>query len=134
MEDRQKNVVKIIVAVICILIAAFVLFKTFFGGGGLESVQGETWMKCVNPDCEAEFQISEKEYINFVNENIDPEAETIPPMQCPQCNEKSAYRATKCEKCGTVFIQRPQPDGFSDRCPNCGYSKIEDLYKQSKEN
>jgi predicted nucleic acid-binding Zn-ribbon protein len=31
----------------------------------------------------------------------------------------------KGEKCGAVFVEGTVSDDFADKCPECGYSKIE---------
>jgi len=46
------------------------------------------------------------------------------PLTCPKCGQPSVYRATICEKCGTVFFKDPQRNPeYPDTCPSCGHSK-----------
>jgi len=46
------------------------------------------------------------------------------PFTCPKCSQASVFRASICEKCGTVFFKDPQRNReYPDTCPNCGYSK-----------
>ena len=44
--------------------------------------------------------------------------EPSPPLYCPKCGKKEAYRAAKCSKCGTVYFGAQVP-GATGACPKC---------------
>lgn len=90
------------------------------------------WIKCCNPDCEHEWQMDMKDYWVYMKENQDPMSMAPPAIACPDCGEKSGYRAEKCEKCGLIFERRSVHMDFSDRCPGCGYSRSEAMREVRK--
>ena len=83
------------------------------------------WLLCVNPKCNAAFEKT--------LEDVREESETMGAMGggylCPECGKKSAQLAEKCPYCGNVFIPRPRPGDFRDRCPKCGKSSMEERRK-----
>jgi len=130
MDDDTKKKVLIGVVIGCIILAVVVFLITRSDGGGdIKEVKGLIWMKCRNPECEAEYQIDRQEYYEFVQTHLKPMALDQPPMTCEKCGEPSAYAATKCPKCGTVFETGSVPNAFPDKCPKCGYSETEKLQK-----
>jgi len=89
-----------------------------------DSVPKTVWVKCSNPDCKAEYQIDGKDYF----EHIRPyEGGSIAPpaLICEKCGEQSAFRAMECKKCGKIFFMSAVSEDYPDRCPECGYSRIE---------
>ncbi|HUW19459.1 MAG TPA: hypothetical protein VMW16_09165 [Sedimentisphaerales bacterium] len=90
-----------------------------------------TWVKCRNPKCRAEYEITKKEYYEYLEKNTTATMMTVPALICTRCGELSVYRAIKCEKCGLVFEASWKRGDFEDRCPKCGYSKIEDERKRA---
>jgi len=134
MEDSKKKPVMIGIVVACLVLAAVITYMSQSESStGIESIDPGrmTWLKCTNPDCGAEYEVSLRSYLTFVEENI--QGMSAPPMVCEQCGEESVYRAVKCEKCGLVFLRDSVPNDFSDRCPECGFSKIEDKRKQRRQ-
>jgi len=89
------------------------------------------WVKCRDPDCGAEYQMSKKECFKYIEEHADPMALTAPAMICEKCGEQSVYRAEKCGNpdCGLIFFRGSVPNDFPDRCPKCGYSVTEEQRK-----
>ncbi|OHB55175.1 MAG: hypothetical protein A2173_00400 [Planctomycetes bacterium RBG_13_44_8b] len=89
------------------------------------------WVKCNNPNCKAEYEMDKKDYFTDVAQKVrtNPLSYQTPALVCEKCGKESIFRAIKCEKCGKVFIEGASAD-FSDRCPDCGFSKIEDERKQ----
>jgi hypothetical protein len=93
---------------------------------------------CTNPECGKSYELTKAELEKLMLADGGAGMGMIPAMvqpkfECKFCGEQSAYIAEKCEKCGTIFI----PDsptgmgrGYPDACPECGYSKIEEI--QSK--
>lgn len=98
---------------------------------GLESIE-MLWVKCNNPDCEAEYQTSKRGYFEYAQKHIDPMAMVAPPAVCKKCGKESIYRAEKCGNpdCGLVFFRGTVPNDFADRCPECGYSETEEIRKR----
>jgi ribosomal protein L40E len=87
-------------------------------------------VKCNNPNCNAEYEIDNKDYLEFMRKNANPMAMESPAMKCEKCGENSVFKAVKCEKCGNVFFWG-NPTDFADRCPKCGYSGMEDARKKA---
>ena len=54
------------------------------------------------------------------------------PFQCPLCSEESVYFAIACQECETIFHRNPA-EQFPDRCPNCSYSRSEDMKNKQRE-
>jgi len=127
MEDSTKKSVMIVVIVVCLVAAAAVTYMSRSrGGGGTSSplVSNTVWMKCTNPDCNAEYEVSWKEY--QAKERSTPYTMMgSMAIRCDKCGKNSVYRAEKCEKCGLVFVKKPAPPGFTYVCPGCGYKKPE---------
>ena len=140
MDEDKKKQVMIAITIICILLAVIIFFA--FGTGGNSFMKGTTStgpvpMLCVNPDCEYVFELSRDDYGRQMMEN-QPEIPMGPMMgptalECPECGEKSAYVAIKCEKCKHVFMASYEDtDDYRDRCPECGYSAIEEAQSKRK--
>jgi predicted RNA-binding Zn-ribbon protein involved in translation (DUF1610 family) len=136
MEESKKKPIMIGIIVVCLVLAGAITYITSSGEeGGLDSIKrGEQmfWLKCRNPDCEHEFQMDMKDYFIYMKEHQDPMSMAPPAVVCPECGEESVYRAEKCEKCGLVFERNSIPNDFADRCPECKYSKTEELRKARK--
>jgi predicted RNA-binding Zn-ribbon protein involved in translation (DUF1610 family) len=134
--------VKIVVAAVCLIVAAGIFYFTVLGGSGgsLSSGDQKTWFKCVNPDCNATYSLTPGEFAKLQGNN--PMMPMMMPGQqqafkCQKCGQQSAYMAQKCEKCGEVFIMQmaTAPQGnqdYPDRCPKCGYSNMEAMEKQQE--
>ena len=129
----KKNVVMIVIVVVCLALAGALAYRNFGGGGGNTSTaaQGPQSMLCVNPDCGHVFEMTVEERRQIMRERGRQMRRGGPPaFTCPQCSEESAYTANKCSKCSTVFIGDYSSDDFTDRCPECSYSAIEERRKQ----
>lgn len=130
MDDEKKKMVKVVVIIGCLVLAGAITFLTREGGGsGGDAQSRKTWITCRNPKCKAEYQISMKKYNEAMEENDTQKAllmmMEVPAIICQECNEKSAYQAEKCEKCGLVFEQDFKSIDYADRCPKCKFSKME---------
>ena len=134
MEESKKKAVMIVIVVVCLSAAGIIFYKTHSGGGGgLESVSDETqvWLLCRNEDCQASYQMGLRSYFKAIEENQEPLSMSVPGLPCEKCGEKSVYRAEKCEKCGLIFERGTMgAQEFADRCPECGYSGIEERRKR----
>jgi predicted Zn-ribbon and HTH transcriptional regulator len=132
----MKSKLYILVIVLCLVGAALLLVRNrSLRGAGVESLKsGELlWIKCTNPACGAAYSMDKKAYFQQVEEKKQSNPvlvmlPTAPPLTCTQCGKDTAFRAVKCEKCGHVFrygSRKGKSFDFADRCPECGYSKIE---------
>jgi predicted RNA-binding Zn-ribbon protein involved in translation (DUF1610 family) len=123
----------VLIANHCLAAAGAITFKVRSKGGGIPKhfAKEKTWVKCRNPECGAEYQITKKEFFKYQEAHTDSTMMAAPLMPCRECGEESMARAVKCEKCGTVFEMYWKPFDFEDRCPKpeCGYSKIEEVRK-----
>ena len=134
MEESKKKPVMVGIVVGCLVLAGVVTLMTRSGGSGSTAqFKGQPmWVKCNNPDCEAGYEMDMKEYFDYVQEHSrGPE---ISPLPCEQCGKESVFKAVKCEKCEHIFFRSAAGAGdFSDRCPECSYSKTEEMRKRSRE-
>jgi hypothetical protein len=129
----MKNTVYAIVIVVCFVGAGVIAYKYIFTSGGsytVDSIPDEemTWVKCNNPACKAEYQMSLKAYFKYVEEHGNPMAPTAPPLICKECGKPSCFRAEKCTNpdCGIVFFRNSVPNDHADRCPECGHSETQE--------
>lgn len=135
MEENAKKTLLIVVAVACLAAAGIVMYKTMGGGAAAGQPAGQTWVKCNNPKCGNEYDISAKEYTDFVMNNGGPRQFMMNgavPMKCPKCNEESAFKGMKCEKCGKVFFPGTVEGKAQDTCSGCGHSPSEAAAKSVK--
>lgn len=135
MEESKKKPIMIGVIVVCLALAGFITYTRHSGGGrGYNSIpEGKmTWVKCNNPQCKAEYQISEREYYKAIDERLNPMVMTAPPLVCKECGKDSVFKAVKCQNpdCGIVFFPGAVPNDFQDRCPKCGQSADEEKRKR----
>ena len=133
MEEDKKKIVMIVVVVVCLVLAGALAIKNFGGGGATSTTTtGPQPMLCVNPDCGHIFEMSTEERRQTMRdqERMMMRRGGPPAFTCPQCGEESVYQANKCSKCSTVFIRDYTSDDLPDRCPECGYSAIEERRKQ----
>ena len=138
MEDSKKKPIMIGVIVVCLIVAGLITFarRGSGGGGGLDAIPDDkmTWVKCNNPSCKAEYEMSEKDFFKAMEERFQPMARTTPALTCEKCGKDSLFRAIKCENpaCGVVFFRDSVPNDLFDRCPKCGQSATEELRKKRK--
>ena len=131
MEDGKKKTFMIGAIIGCLVLASIITYTSQFKKSGIKSIGSDEviWVKCDNPDCGQACQIKKRAYFEFLQKEAKPMA-PAPPMVCEKCEQESAYRAVKCEQCGEVFFHGKVGSDFTDRCPKCGFSEIEDLGKQ----
>jgi hypothetical protein len=125
MEENAKKTLLIVVAVACLAAAGIIMYKTMGGGTTAGQPAGKVWVKCNNPKCGNEYEVSAQEYNTFVMNNGGPRQFMMTgavPMKCSKCNEDSVFKAMKCEKCGKVFFPGTVEGKAQDTCPGCGYS------------
>ena len=139
MDAEKKKPIMIAIVIGCLVLAGAITFFTSDSSrpGGRSEATDEKQLLCVNPDCNAEFTITNKDY----DEQLKAIAENMPEMgmgmgmgmvalTCPQCGQQSAYLAIKCSKCQYVFLPNEAGAGkYPDTCPECGYSEYEQKNK-----
>lgn len=139
MEESKKKPVMIGVTIVCFILAGVIYFATRpkqVEGMPDEFATQMVLYKCRNPSCEREWEISRKEKYEFLEQHRreHPGEVPTPGLACPGCGEQEGFEAAKCEKCGLVFekgtVGRHE---FVDRCPDCGYSKIEEERRKAAE-
>jgi hypothetical protein len=135
MDEGQKKNVMLGIVVFCIVVAGIIFWTSGSGNdnSGLKSFEGKTtWMKCNNPKCGHAYEFELTEYFEFMQKN----AVTLGPppgMECPECGEKSAFRAFKCPKCEQIHFYGQANDSYPDMCPKCKYSVTEERrFEKSK--
>jgi hypothetical protein len=64
-----------------------------------------TWVKCGNPNCEAEYEMSLRAYYKALEDRQkeSPDILMAPALTCEKCGEQSICKAAKCARCGPVF-------------------------------
>jgi len=138
MEDSRKKPIMIAVIVVCLGVAGAVTYLRSAGsGGGVDSLPDDkmTWVKCNNPQCKTDYQMSEKEYFKEIQARINPATMlSTPALVCQKCGKPSVYKAEKCgnPNCGHVFLSGSVPNDFPDRCPDCKRSETEEIRKARK--
>jgi len=142
METDTKRRFMIAVAIVCIALAAAISYSTHprlfhRHRNWLDSIPKDEmiWVKCANEECGAEYQMNRRTYFKSLRESpYFEDYDVDPPLICKECGKASIYKAMKCEKCGGVFFPVSVSKDWGDRCPACGYSKIEALKKAKTQN
>jgi len=138
MEESKKKPIMIIVIVVCLVAAGAIFWGTGGGGGGgIDSIpEGRMiWVKCNNPSCNAEYQMSEKAYYKYIKEHPNPNPMMPTALVCEKCGEPSIFEAVKCANpdCGIVFFKGSSgPGDHADRCPKCKQSETEESRNRRK--
>ena len=133
MEESKKKPIMIAIVVACLVLAGTITYITSSGGsGGIDSIKrGEmVWVKCSNPDCVAEYQMGKRDYYEYIEEH--QVGMSNPALVCKECGEETVYRAEKCPECGAIFFLGSVRGDYQDRCPECGYSKTEQMAEKAK--
>ena len=139
MEESKKKPIMIGVIIACLALAAVIAYNYSFApeDSGKKAFKGQSvWVKCSNPDCGEVYQTDMKGYFDTIEilTRQNPMLMATPPLVCEKCGQESGYRAEKCAKCETTFFRGASGRGqFADKCPECGYSKSEEIRKQARE-
>ena len=133
MEDSKKKPIMIGVIIVCFAVAGLVFFTRGSGSGGIDDIPDDkmTWVKCNNPSCKAEYEMSEKQYFKAMAKRFNPNPNAgPPPLTCEKCGKESVFQAVKCvnPSCGEVFFR--VTNDFFDRCPKCKQSETEEIRKK----
>ena len=127
MDDKHKKIVKMASICLCLAATAIIFFISRPMDMGLATVSNDetVLMKCQDSTCGTIFQMGKRDYFKAIEDATSAGMMATPALTCTKCKRKSAMRAVKCEKCGTVFLWDSVPRDYPDRCTKCGYSKIE---------
>jgi ribosomal protein L37E len=150
---NKKKLLMVVIIIICFALAAAITYKKDADykketskPAGIETIDPNEliWVKCTNPECNAEYQTGKQAYFKYLQENPpspeefaallqDPKKNPTAPLICKECGQETVYRAEKCENCGLVFIRGSVRHDFADRCTACGYSRTEDLRQKARQ-
>ena len=132
-EDKKKNIMIAIIAG-CILLAVIITFVTKEETGSQVDT-GEQFL-CLNKDCGAEFTMSRSAFADkmrsIMRENPMTTREAVR-VECPECGLNTAGIALKCPSCEHVFVPKAVLGGGGDKCPKCGYSRMEEAMNAATE-
>ena len=134
MDSDTKRKIMIAVIVVCFGSAGAITYIYNRGDSGkmpADFASELMWVKCNNPACKIEYQVTRKEYYEYLKEHVvDPMV--TPPLVCKECGEESVYEAVKCGNpdCGKVFFKDSVEGGDPDTCPHCGHSNTEALKEE----
>jgi hypothetical protein len=133
MDESKKKPIMIGVIVICLVAAGAIALKSRKKNEGIpERFKKEmTWVKCRNPNCKAEYEITKMDYYKYIEGHADPRSMMAPALPCEKCGEEGVYLAAKCGECGLVFEVGWKRGDYEDRCPKCGHSNIETQRKEA---
>ena len=136
MDEGLKKILMIgfVIGGFALAIGIFVMTNSDGGGVGDIPADEMIWIKCNNAaaKCTAEFEMSKREFAEFMKQNFNPLATAQAGVICQVCNKPSGFEAVKCGKCEKVFFKGEVLNDFADRCPDesCGFSQTEDNRKK----
>ena len=130
MDEDKKQKVKIVFVAACLVIALVIYLITREKSSSSGRTKGTIQMLCANEECSAEYEVTPEEYRSSMVASRGPgsgmRVQGPRSFICRECNEESAFVATKCTQCGFVFTQSYDDSlDYPDRCPECDYSEIE---------
>jgi hypothetical protein len=128
MDEGKKKILLAVIIVACIAVAGIVTIVTQRDTTGIDSIKPgaeSVWLKCRDAKCENTWQMDKRAYFDYLEKHRMGTQRT--PIPCPKCNGETGYRAEKCEKCGVIFERGSVPDAVDDKCPKCGFSKLESI-------
>ena len=137
MDDTGKKKLRIGIIIASLTLAAVITYVTSSGGdsGGSNRGSRVIYIMCDNQDCpESEYEVSTEQYREMMQAVQSPEDRLTGPMmgpmalECKNCSQETAYMSQKCEECETFFSidYDGASDDYPDRCPECGFSRIEE--------
>ncbi|MFA5553463.1 MAG: hypothetical protein WDA68_02755 [Phycisphaerae bacterium] len=125
MNDDKKQVVMIIICVVCLGLAAGITYWT----NRDKSSSATITLLCANPQCEKTTEYSTEKFQNLIIRLSSQESLTSGQgptvFPCSHCGKKSCYIAKKCDKCGAYFIPKYDANSqtYIDICTKCGYGR-----------
>ncbi len=137
MDEDKKQKVKIVFVAVCLILAVVVYLLKRVKSFSTIKTKRTMQMLCANEECNAEYEVTPEQYRETMVPSGGPGSGMVRDLGprrfvCRECGEESAFLAMKCTRCGFVFTQNyDDTTDYSDRCPECDYSAIED--RQSKQ-
>lgn len=119
----NKNV-KLVITIVALAAAGGIFLATRPSTEtGIEQFSGQTVLfECGK--CKETKQIDKAEYLFAVREQrADYQGDR--PL-CGKCGTVMT-EMIKCPKCGKMFKRGLKKENYDDRCPDCGFSQLEDL-------
>ena len=108
MDEDKKQKIMIGLIVGCLVLAGIITVVTNLGKGGgrRKRPTGPVTMLCINNKCNADFELSQEELVEQMRQMGDGDFMMMqtPKFICPECNNRSAYRATICGECDTMSM------------------------------
>lgn len=97
-------------------------------GAKVVETRGETVFMC--KDCGHSFEPTDSQMRNDPNFQLRPARASI--MTCPSCGKAAAREAERCPECDTVFfaVYDSLEPSDKNRCPQCGWSRLEEMREQ----
>lgn len=126
MQGNWAKVGLVISAVLMLGLFAGFIVETIGGGSIGGGGGGDVWMVCTNPDCGAKYELSSGEFRQLAGP-MTPMGPAQTVFECKECGQQTAYVGMQCPKCGEVFIRGSASQQYPDKCPACGYSRMEDF-------
>ena len=130
----KKKIILIALACCLLLVAGIILATRAENLTRIPDLKGEmTWVKCNTPDCGVSYEMPLRDYYQLVDtKQREAGGMGMPPIMCKKCGKESLFKAVKCEKCQAVFFYvSGSVEDYPDRCPECGFSKLEEARKES---
>jgi hypothetical protein len=126
-EDGKKFLLIGFVS-IALLIAGTVFYRTISGNSKTKvNAAASVALKCT--ECGG-FEVTLDEFNDILSKGSGGMGFGPKIVDCPKCGKHTCYVAQKCQKCQNIFVSGEANDErFPDRCPKCGFSKVEDRFK-----
>ena len=133
MDEQAKKNLGIGLVLICLVVSGVIFYRSFFANstGG---TAGNRDIALLCKTCGG-FEISADEFRDLMSKQEPGMMMGMLGQQmtldCPKCGKKTCYMAEKCEQCETIFVLGQAKDrNYPDRCPKCGFSRMEDRQKK----
>jgi len=146
----NKMVMKVTMVVLILLSLglAYAIYHQLTKSAVIQSVD-EIVLKCANPNCDYEKGITREEFRIWVRRDFEKFMQANPSrrlteeqkqelllrdlgskrtglgLTCPECGQETVFKAIQCEKCRKIFFPGAKKGAVYDKCPECGFSKIE---------
>jgi len=130
---------------VCLLVIGAIFMAKGGSGGGAPVLSDKVGVVCLNPECGYKESVDRQKFSQMMKDRqtelgITDEDMAMGrgrgigteqlPLVCPKCEKESFVTGFVCDKCGEIF--GAQAGAFRDKCPKCGYSRLEDIQKNLK--
>jgi hypothetical protein len=125
MDPKIKQVILTIVAVVCVCIACFIVYKSCLQSD-LPAGEGEVAMLCTS--CGYTTAMTRQKLMDTAASSGEMTAMGPPALKCPKCSVQTLVTAQRCSKCKAIYLpDYSKPN--ADKCPKCGYREAENSTK-----